>query len=519
MKTTARSIAETYHELTKYTPRSIQQQPRIDWSNPPVPFKSYPQAEELDLASYLADLERPRQPETRTRIAGRDALERELAALSHLLYRTNGVTAVVPYPERPLYMRAAPSAGGLYPTEVYVVAQGHPALPDGLYNLDVREHVLRRFWTEPVMERLAAACFDHPALVRTDLAIVLTGEFHRSAWRYQDRAYRRICLDTGHVAGNLTLSAPWAGRRAIAIGSFADAALTDLLFLERDIEEPLMVVALPEADQVPGSLAAMPAPVPSQLSTLTGPLPAGQRNLAIHRASRIEADRQGAITPRGPLAFASTPDRISWLERAELQGAMVPWEDLLPEAIVRRRSTRAYAEETLTRRELATLLDFTYRPDLIDEPELALGMDLIAPELLSTYVVVHRVEGMEPGCYHYDPMLRQIRQLRFRNLSRETQTMVLGQELGGTASAVVIHTTRLAASVARHGDRAYRHVHLDAGQLGQRLNVAAIALGLGASGIGGFYDDEVNEALGIPEEEAVVYITTLGRPYKDLKLP
>ena len=62
-------------------------------------------------------------------------------------------------------------------------------------------------------------------------------------------------------------------------------------------------------------------------------------------------------------------------------------------------------------------------------------------------------------------------------------------------------------------------MHLDAGQLGQRLNVAAIALGLGASGIGGFYDDEVNEALGIPEEEAVVYITTLGRPYKDLKLP
>ncbi|MEB3188056.1 MAG: SagB/ThcOx family dehydrogenase [bacterium] len=519
MKTTARSIAEAYHELTKYTPLSIQQQPRIDWSNPPVPFKAYPHAESIDLSPYLNDLERPRHPETRARLAGRSAEERDLAALSHLLYRTNGVTAVVPYPERPLYLRAAPSAGGLYPTEVYVVAQGHSALPDGLYNLDVREHVLRRFWSGPVMDRLSEACFEHPALQGADLALILTAEFFRSSWRYQDRAYRRICLDTGHVTGNLALAAPWSGRRAITIGSFVDTALSDLLFLERDGEEALVVVALPRADRLPESLAAMPAPVPSQVSTLTGPIPTGQRNTAIHRASRIEAGRKAAASPKGPLLFAPTPERISWLERSELAGSSVPWDDLLPEALVRRRSTRAYEESPLSRIELATILDFTYGPERDDEPTVACGMDLIAPELLSTYLVVHRVDGLEPGCYHYDPKSREIRQLRFRDLARQTQTMVLGQELGGTAAAVVIQTTRLASAVARHGDRAYRHVHLDAGQLGQRLNLAAIALGLGASGIGGFYDDEVNEALGIPEEEAVVYITTLGRPYRDLKLP
>ena len=63
-----------------------------------------------------------------------------------------------------------------------------------------------------------------------------------------------------------------------------------------------------------------------------------------------------------------------------------------------------------------------------------------------------------------------------------------------------------------HGDRAYRYLHMDAGHLGQRLNLAAIYLDLGVSGIGGFFDNQVNEVLGIPADEAVIYITTLGRP-------
>jgi SagB-type dehydrogenase family enzyme len=369
------------------------------------------------------------------------------------------------------------------------------------------------------MDRLAAACFDHPALVDSDLAIVLTGEFFRSSWRYQDRAYRRICLDTGHVAGNLALAAPWAGRQAIAIGSFLDDAVNDLLFLERGQEEALMIVALPRLEQFQGQMDQLPAPVPSPVSSQNGSIPPGLRILAIHGATRIPTIPDQSIVPRGEHGFPVPPERLSWLGAETLEGAEVAWEDVIREAIIRRRSTRSYAESGLTRTELATLLDFTYRPDRSEEPMIALGQDMIAPGLLNTYVVIHRVEGIDPGCYHYDPTSRRIRQLRFKNLARETQAMVLGQELGGLASAVVFQTTRLSQAVARYGDRAYRHVHLDAGMLGQRLNVAAIALGLGASGIGGFYDDEVNEALGIPDDEAVVYITTLGHPYRDLKLP
>jgi nitroreductase len=70
----------------------------------------------------------------------------------------------------------------------------------------------------------------------------------------------------------------------------------------------------------------------------------------------------------------------------------------------------------------------------------------------------------------------------------------------------------LRESIGRFGDRSYRYLHLDAGHLGQRLNLAAVRLGLGASGIAGFFDDRVNEVLGIPVEEAILYLTTLGQP-------
>jgi SagB-type dehydrogenase family enzyme len=125
---------------------------------------------------------------------------------------------------------------------------------------------------------------------------------------------------------------------------------------------------------------------------------------------------------------------------------------------------------------------------------------------------VSGVTGLEEGCYYYAPKAQELRQIRFKNFRRELHYLCLGQELGRDAAAVLFHTADLKTAVAQYGDRVYRYLHMDAGHLGQRLNLAAIHLNLGVSGIGGFFDDQVNEVLGIPADEAVLYITTLGRP-------
>jgi len=118
---------------------------------------------------------------------------------------------------------------------------------------------------------------------------------------------------------------------------------------------------------------------------------------------------------------------------------------------------------------------------------------------------------LEAGCYYYAPQAEELRQIRFDQFRKDLHFLCLGQELGRDASVVIFHTANLATAVEKYGDRAYRYLHIDAGHLGQRLNLAATQRNLGVSGIAGFFDDQVNELLSIPAEEAVLYITTVGQ--------
>jgi SagB-type dehydrogenase family enzyme len=77
----------------------------------------------------------------------------------------------------------------------------------------------------------------------------------------------------------------------------------------------------------------------------------------------------------------------------------------------------------------------------------------------------------------------------------------------------------LATATALHGDRGYRYVHFEAGAIGQALYLAAEALGLGASGIGAFFDDEVNRYLELETgKRQVVYHFAIGYPVPDPRL-
>ena len=71
--------------------------------------------------------------------------------------------------------------------------------------------------------------------------------------------------------------------------------------------------------------------------------------------------------------------------------------------------------------------------------------------------------------------------------------------------------TSAAEAVERYGDRAYRYLHLEAGHIGQRWQIAAQAAELGACGIGGFLDDDVARFCGHPTDDWVLYLITLGR--------
>jgi SagB-type dehydrogenase family enzyme len=162
--------------------------------------------------------------------------------------------------------------------------------------------------------------------------------------------------------------------------------------------------------------------------------------------------------------------------------------------------------------ELLALLDFTYQPYHYIHQGLDGSPDYFDLSLIETFIAVSGVSGLEDGCYYYAPKAQELRQIRFKNFRKELYYLCLQQDLGRDAGAVLFHTADLKKAIANYGDRVYRYLHLDAGHLGQRLNLGSVYLRLGVSGIGGFFDDQVNEVLGIPTDEAVLYITTLGRP-------
>ncbi|MBD2437901.1 SagB/ThcOx family dehydrogenase [Nostoc sp. FACHB-110] len=503
------SIAQHYHERTKYDPDTLAaKSQRLDWAKQPVPFKEYKIGSVIDLKAYLQE-----SPEELAAKPDAQWWQR----LSRLLLRSYGLTARMPSMGSAVYLRSAPSAGGLYPAEVYVVSRGTPLLPAGLYNYQCRTHSLMLYWESDVWQALQDACFWHPALEGTQLAIVVTAVFYRSAWRYEDRAYRRIFLDSGHLLGNIELASAIVDYRPHLIGGFVDEAVNDLLYIDPQQEGAIAVLALADLLDIKQNLPTGCTALPSATETNYPQVPDGELLKYFHRQTQIQPGVTGKLNLPTIKQERSLEDKYNFPFCLKIPTATTPidWSENLSGleyTIHKRRSTRAYSGEDLTFDELKAVIDFTYQPQNYIDQHLDAAPDYFDLNLIETFIAVCGVKGLEAGCYYYAPKAQELRQIRFKNFRRELHFLCLGQELGRDAAAVVFHTADLKAAIAQYGDRVYRYLHMDAGHLGQRLNLAAVNLNLGVSGIGGFFDDHVNEVLGIPADEAVLYITTLGRP-------
>lgn len=503
------SIIQHYHDRTKYDPETINTKSQsLDWAQQPLPFKEYKIGATVDLKPYLKET-----PDQSAEMAAPDLAWWQ--RLSRLLHRSYGLTAMMQTGMGPHYLRSAPSAGGLYPAEIYLISRGTPLLAAGLYNYQAMSHSLVHFWESDIWTKLQAACFWHPTLEQTQLSLVVTAVFFRSAWRYQDRAYRRIFLDTGHLLGNVELAAALNSFRPHLIGSFADESINQLLYLDAEQEGAIAVLPMANLLDIKQNLPLARTSIPTQVHQDYPKLADGELLRYVHGATQIPLDPQVKVSWKLPPETAGV-DKYNFPFCLKVGTATSPiaWGDRLEgleQTMLERRSTRQFSGAALTLDELKAVLDFTYQPAHYASQELDATPDYFDLTWVETFIAVSAVDGLEDGCYYYAPRSQELRQIRFKNFRQELHFLCLGQELGRDAGAVIFHTTDLQAAVAACGDRIYRSLHMDAGHLGQRLNLAAIHLGLGVSGIAGFFDDQVNEVLGIPADEVVLYITTLGR--------
>lgn len=152
------------------------------------------------------------------------ALERR--ELGQLLWATQGVT------DRARGFRAAPSAGALYPLEMYVVvgSQGVEGLQSGVYRYRPGRHELGRGRTGDVQPELRAAAIDQEAVEEAAVDIVLCAVDERTTGKYGERGRRRyVPMEAGHAGENLYLQAESLGLATVSIGAFRDDRVRDIL--------------------------------------------------------------------------------------------------------------------------------------------------------------------------------------------------------------------------------------------------------------------------------------------------
>jgi SagB-type dehydrogenase family enzyme len=148
----------------------------------------------------------------------------EMAAL---LWAAQGVST-------PGGARTVPSAGALYPLEMYVVT------PDEVLHYVPSTASVEVRNDDRAKEVVADAVSDTPAS-RAYALIVITGVPDRITGKYTERGIRYMWMEAGHAAQNLLLAAAALGLGAVTIGAFNDARMSDALGLT-DAEEPLYLI-------------------------------------------------------------------------------------------------------------------------------------------------------------------------------------------------------------------------------------------------------------------------------------
>ena len=210
---------EAFQEQSKYR-RGKMPRRGLDDSAKPAAAKLYPNAEivELTLSKDFPDMtlwEALRSRRSVRRYADAAVTRHEL---SHLLWAAQGVTAK----DEGYLFRTAPSAGALYPIETYVVVNNVREIKRGVWHYNVADHRLELVTEGDHRDAVARAALDQKMCADAAAVFVWTAFFERTAWKYDQRAWRYVYLDAGHLAENLALAAV-----AMSLGSCQIAALYD----------------------------------------------------------------------------------------------------------------------------------------------------------------------------------------------------------------------------------------------------------------------------------------------------
>jgi SagB-type dehydrogenase family enzyme len=158
----------------------------------------------------------------------------ELWHISQLAWAAQGITAADGY-------RTAPSAGALFPLEIYVVVGNVIGLTPGIYQYGIRNHDLIQWLAGDKRRQLCEAALGQDSILRAPAVFVLSAIYERTTAKYGERGMRYAYMEAGHAAQNLLLQVVALNLGAVLVGAFNDVEVKRVLNLPQQ-EAPLYLI-------------------------------------------------------------------------------------------------------------------------------------------------------------------------------------------------------------------------------------------------------------------------------------
>ncbi|ACC79158.1 SagB/ThcOx family dehydrogenase [Nostoc punctiforme] len=420
---------KAYHEATKHSYLSVQLDPNyVDASTQPSAFKVYPKF----YRRVKLNLNNP---------------------VHSFISLTSTITLEKVYKDGPYKLRVNPSAGALYPTEVYVQIRGIEGMVDGIYHLEVENNCLTLIY-ELIDDGLENYII--PGKSINGFIFLISCVYYRSSWKYQNRSIRYCFLDSGHHLGAVAASASLYNRDIQLIFDFDKIALnSDLGFENKEFITACAVSGELENKKIRSLRLKVP------FVSGTDYFESNQFIEDAYQATTLQKSRQHKLEyPQFDF------DR-----------------DKFYQTIWNRRSIRRFRKEAISQE------DYLY---VVQQLQQSIPTENY--EQLEIYSVVHRVEGMTPGLYKGTYLVKT------GNFSEKTGYLCINQAIAKDSAVTLFFVSDYLN---------YQTAMQIAGFLGQRLYLTSNYMGIQCSGIGAYYDDETQELLETNKD--VLYGMVIGR--------
>ncbi|MGK7943955.1 MAG: SagB family peptide dehydrogenase [Microcystaceae cyanobacterium] len=424
-------VGHPFHEATKHSYLSVMIDPNyVDSSTQPTVFKHYP-------AFYR-----------------RFPLETD-NVIDSFVHLTSCISFQKMYREGEYSLRVIPSAGALYPTEIYVQIRGRKGLIDGIYHLEVDTNSLTLIY-ELIDDGLEAYLF--PQGMIKGVIFLISCSYFRSSWKYKNRSLRYCFLDSGHHIGAIEASG-WAHQRETQVlFEFDKLALNQVLGLEN---KEFITACVLSGEFKDKSVKPLHSSIPFVCAT-----------------DYFEANR---FIEKG---YQETScDQVSSFQSIKSPDLLDYNLEHLKTSIMNRRSVRRFKEGTISQEQFREVLSFIQQP-----------LPTHQVEELNIYYVINRVEGLTSGIYLKGQLIKE------GDFTEKCKYLCVNQALARDSAVNFLITSDY------HN---YQTAMQWAGWLGHRLYLISQMLNLQCSGIGAYYDDETQALL--ETDQAVLYTLAIGQ--------